>query len=36
MTVLNKLGSVYFTNRYNYFGEGRQGAGIEQIGIGVS
>lgn len=36
MTVLNKLGSVYFTNCHDYFGGGRQGTGIGQFGIEVS
>lgn len=34
-TVLNKLGSVCVTS-CNYFGGGRQGAGIGQFGIGGS
>lgn len=32
MTVLNKLGSVCVTS-CNYFGGGRQGAGIGQFGL---
>lgn len=31
-----KLGSICFTNCHNYFGEGRQGTGIGQFGIGIS